>query len=59
MPNNLKRYQTEGHHHFVTFSCYQLLPYLNDDHSRTVLLLLRKLVLGVRQNCKAEELFVT
>ena len=36
MPSRLKRYQTEGHDHFITFSCYRRLPYLNDDHSRTV-----------------------
>jgi putative transposase len=34
MPSRLKRYQTEGHHHFLTFSCYRRLPYLNDDRSR-------------------------
>jgi len=38
MPSNLKRYQTEGNYHFVTFSCYLRLPFLNDDHSRTVFL---------------------
>ena len=38
MPSCLKRYQTEGHHHFLTFSCYHRLPYLNDDHSRTIFL---------------------
>ncbi len=38
MPSHLKRYQTEGHHHFVTFSCYRRLSYLNDDHARTVFL---------------------
>ena len=36
MPSGLKRYQTSGHDHFVTFTCYHRLPYLNDDHSRTV-----------------------
>ena len=36
MPSRLKRYQTEGHHHFVTFSCYRRLPYLDDDYSRTI-----------------------
>jgi putative transposase len=34
MPSRLKRYQTEGHYHFVTFSCYRRLPYLNEDHAR-------------------------
>jgi putative transposase len=38
MPSRLKRYQTEGHHHFLTFSCYRRLPYLNDDHSRIAFL---------------------
>jgi len=33
MPSCLKRYQTEGHYHFITFSCYQRLPYLTDDHA--------------------------
>jgi len=38
MPSHLKRFHTFGHDHFVTFSCYRRLPYLNDDHSRTVFL---------------------
>jgi putative transposase len=38
MPSNLKRHQTEGDHHFVTFSCYRRLPYLNNDHARTTFL---------------------
>lgn len=38
MPSNLKRYQSEGHDHFVTFSCYRRLPFLNNDHARTVFL---------------------
>ena len=38
MPSRLKRYQTEGHYHFLTFSCYHRLPYLNDDHSRATFL---------------------
>jgi putative transposase len=36
MPSGLKRYQTSGHDHFVTFTCYHRFPYLDDDHSRTV-----------------------
>jgi putative transposase len=36
MPSDLKRYQQEGSYHFITFSCYQRHPYLNDDHSRIV-----------------------
>jgi putative transposase len=35
MPSDLKRYQTEGHHHFITFSCHQRQPYLTDNESRT------------------------
>ena len=38
MPSRLKRYQTEGHYHFLTFSCYRRLPYLNNDHSRITFL---------------------
>ena len=36
MPSGLKRYQTSGHDHFVTFTCYHRFPYLNDDRSRTI-----------------------
>jgi putative transposase len=36
MPSRLKRYQTEGHYRFITFSCYRRLPYLNNGHSRIV-----------------------
>jgi hypothetical protein len=36
MPSGLKRYHTFGHDHFTTFSCYHRLPYLNNDHARTV-----------------------
>jgi len=38
MPSNLKRYHTFGHNHFVTFSCYHRLPYLDNDQARTVFL---------------------
>ena len=38
MPSRLKRYQSEGHYHFLTFSCHGRLPYLNDEHSRTTFL---------------------
>lgn len=38
MPSRLKRYQTEGHHHFLTFSCYRRLPYLAEDYSKMVFL---------------------
>jgi len=36
MPHGLKRYQTSGSWHFVTFTCYRRLPYLNDTRSRTI-----------------------
>ncbi len=36
MPSHLKRYHTFGHDHFVTFSCYKRLLYLNNDYARTV-----------------------
>jgi putative transposase len=36
MPSGLKRYQTSGHDHFITFTCYHRFPYLNDDHARTL-----------------------
>jgi putative transposase len=36
MPSSLKRYQTEGHYHFLTFSCYHRMPKLNDDRARIV-----------------------
>ncbi|HEU5340306.1 REP-associated tyrosine transposase [Edaphobacter sp.] len=36
MPSRLKRYQAEGHDHFITFSCYRRLPYLNDNRARIV-----------------------
>ncbi|WP_263373106.1 REP-associated tyrosine transposase [Granulicella aggregans] len=38
MPNNLKRYQESGSYHFVTFSCYHRLPYLDDDLIRMTFL---------------------
>jgi putative transposase len=38
VPSRLKRYQTEGNYHFLTFSCYHRLPYLNDDRSRIAFL---------------------
>jgi putative transposase len=36
MPSRLKRYQTEGHDHFITFSCHRRLPYLNNDRTRII-----------------------
>jgi len=37
MPGRLKRYHTEGHFHLIPFSCYQRLPYLNNDTARIVM----------------------
>jgi putative transposase len=34
MPSRPKRYQTEGHFHFITLSCYRRLPYLNNNAAR-------------------------
>ena len=34
MPSDLKRYQTSGNTHFITFSCYQRRPLLNNDQAR-------------------------
>ena len=36
MPSRLKRYQHEGHYHFLTFSCYRRLAYLDCDRTRIV-----------------------
>jgi putative transposase len=38
MPTRIKRYQDNGDDHFITFSCYRRLPYLNNDHARTTFL---------------------
>jgi len=38
VPSNLKRYQTSGSYHFLTFSCYRRLPYLDDDRERSTFL---------------------
>ena len=38
MLSSLKRFRTFGHNHFVTFSCYHRLPYLNNEHARTIFL---------------------
>jgi putative transposase len=38
MPLHLKRYQQEGDDHFLTFSCHNREPYLNDPTSRTLFL---------------------
>lgn len=34
MPSRLKRYQDQGSYHFLTFSCYRRLPFLNNDGAR-------------------------
>ncbi len=36
VPSRLKRYQTEGHDHFITFSCYRRLPFLDNSHARSL-----------------------
>jgi len=36
VPSRLKRYHTFGHDHFITFSCHQRLPLLNNDHARII-----------------------
>jgi putative transposase len=38
MPSRLKRYQREGSYHFLTFSCYQRRPLLDEDRARMVFL---------------------
>jgi|SRR5579864_1529071 len=38
MPPKLKRYQTFGHNHFITFSCYRRLPFIDNDLARTTFL---------------------
>ncbi len=35
MPSGLKRYQSFGHDHFITFTCYHRHPYLGDDTACT------------------------
>jgi putative transposase len=46
MPSHLKRYQTEGSDHFITFSCYHRSPYLNNDAARIVF---EEILDGLRQ----------
>ncbi len=36
MPVGLKRYYGKGHLHFITFSCYRRLPFLNKVHARDI-----------------------
>ncbi len=36
MPSGLRRYQTSGHDHFITFTCYHQHPYLDNDPARTL-----------------------
>ncbi len=47
MPSGLKRYQTTGHDHFITFTCYHRFPYLNDDHARDLPPFSHPFILGV------------
>ncbi len=35
MPKGLKRYQQTGDLHYVTFSCYRRLPFLDTPHARS------------------------
>lgn len=37
-PSKLKRYQNFGHDHFITFSCYRRLPFLDNDSARITFL---------------------
>ena len=37
MPDGLKRYYGRGHLHFLTFSCYDRLPFLESESSRNLL----------------------
>jgi putative transposase len=37
MPYGLERRQQTGQPHFITFSCYRRLPYLNDPTSKDTL----------------------
>ena len=36
MPSGLKRYQGQGSDHFITFSCYQRLHYLDTDQAKAI-----------------------
>ena len=36
IPSGLKRYQTSGHDHYITFTCFHQHPYLDNDAARTV-----------------------
>jgi len=36
MPSRLHRYQSLGQHHFITFSCYDRLPYLQSPEAKAV-----------------------
>jgi putative transposase len=38
MPSGLTRFHGQGDNHFITFSCYHRLPYLDTDQARTVFL---------------------
>ncbi len=36
MPSRLKRYQTSGHDHFITFTCFHQFHNLSDDRAKLV-----------------------
>ena len=37
MPSKYKRYNSLGHAHELTFSCYKRQPFLNNDHTRQLM----------------------
>ena len=37
MPSRLKRYQTFGQDHFITFTCYHRVPFLDNGHARNTI----------------------
>ncbi len=37
MPSGLKRFYGQGHLHFITFSCYHRLPFLDTNRARDVI----------------------
>jgi hypothetical protein len=50
MPDGLKRYQQSKQTHFVAFSCYQRLPYLQDVWGRDLLWTVIALVAAARDD---------
>jgi putative transposase len=51
MPAGLKRYQTMGHDHFLTFSCYGREPYFDTPESRD---LFERPLERARRKCRFE-----